>query len=91
MEKESKYKIAAIILLIIIFFLNFEYKQSQRQNRILKDQLSEYQDALNQANDNIEEANSIIEGAQSSAWSSYDDMGDALDNLSTVDTVSEPY
>lgn len=53
--------------------------------------LTEYKDALNEANDNIDYANSYIEYAQSMAWESYDDMGTALDDLSTVDTVSEPY
>ena len=38
---------------------------------------SSYQNALDEANSNIEDA-------QSYAWSSYDEMGDALDNLTTV-------
>lgn len=46
--------------------------------------------ALEEANNNIEEASSIIEEAQGYSWSSYEDMGNALDNLYTVDTVSEP-
>lgn len=91
MEKESSYKIAAIILLVILFLLNFRYQGVKRDNLRLQYSLYEYESALNQANENIEEANSIIEDAQYNAWSSYDDMGDALDNLYTVDTVSEPY
>ena len=57
---------------------------------MLEDQLSEYESVLSESNDNIEEANSIIEEAQSYAWSDYDDMGYALDNLETVDTVYAP-
>ena len=91
MEKESNYKIAVVVLLVIIFFLNYQYKQERKHNFILEDTLSEYQSALSEANDNIEEANSYIEDAQGYAWSDYYDMGYALDNLSTVDTVSEPY
>jgi hypothetical protein len=54
-------------------------------------QLDDYQSALDDANSNIDDANSIIEDAQSYAWSSYDDMGWALDNLTTVDNVDNPY
>ena len=52
--------------------------------------LSNYRDALEEANNNIKEANSNIENAKSYAWGSYEEMGDALDYLDTVDTVSEP-
>ena len=91
MEKESNYKVAAVILLVVVFFLNYQYRQERKDNLILQDRLSEYQSALNYANENIEEANSIIEDAQSYAWSDYYDMGYALDDMYTVDTVSEPY
>ncbi|MDP3093603.1 MAG: hypothetical protein Q8N16_02455 [bacterium] len=53
-------------------------------------QLYDYQMALQEANNNIEEVNSYIEDAQEYAWSSYDEMGWALDNLMTVETVYEP-
>lgn len=53
--------------------------------------LSDYEDALVEANDNIDEANYMIEDAQSYAWQNYYDMGYALENLSTIDNVSEPY
>ena len=91
MEKESNYKVAAVILLVVVFFLNYQYRKERKDNLILQDRLSEYQSALNYANENIEEANSIIEDAQSYAWSDYYDMGYALDDMYTVDTVSEPY
>jgi len=91
MEKESGYKIAVVVFIIILFFLNSQYKEVKEENIILRESISQYQSALSEANDNIEEANSIIEDAQGYAWSSYEDMGYALDNLSTVDTVSEPW
>lgn len=91
MEKESSYKTIAIILAILLFFSYTNGHSLGKKNVMLEDRLSEYQSALGEANDNIEEANSYIEDAQSYAWSSYDDMGDALENMSTVDTVSEPY
>ena len=91
METESGYKIAVVVFIIILFFLNSQYKEVKEENIILRESISQYQSALSEANDNIEEANSIIEDAQGYAWSSYEDMGYALDNLSTVDTVSEPW
>lgn len=90
MEKESTYKIIALILLILLFFSNSNSRSLKKEKLILEDQLSEYESALSEANDNIEEANSIIEDAQSYAWSDYDEMGYALDNLETVDTVYGP-
>ncbi len=68
-----------------------EASESDRHLNDCEYKLSDYETSLEEANNNIEEANSIIEDAQGSAWSSYEDMGDALDNLSTVDTVDAPY
>ncbi len=48
------------------------------ENSSLEDDLSSNRDALEQANSNIEDAKSY-------AWSSYSDMGDALDYLETVE------
>jgi len=73
---------------LIIGWLKFN--NLKEENSILTDDVGAYQDTLSRANQNIEEANSVIEDAQSYAWSSYEEMGDALDNLTTVDTVSEP-
>lgn len=91
MEQATNYKIIAGFLLFILFLLNFQLHDSRKENAILQDRLDEYQSALSEANDNIDSANSNIEDAQGYAWSSYEEMGEALDNLSTVDTVSEPY
>ena len=91
MEKGTSYKVTIGILVFILFLLNFQLHDSRKENAVLQDQLDEYQSALSEANDNIDSANSMIEEAQDYAWSSYEDMGYALDNLSTVDTVSEPY
>ncbi len=44
----------------------------------LETSVSDYEEALQQANDNIEEA-------KDSAWGTYQDMGDALDTLETVE------
>ena len=67
-----------------------KYNNLKENNITLSSQLDEYQYALDQANANIEDANSIIEDAQGYAWSSYQEMGEALDDLQTVDTILEP-
>ncbi len=90
MEDENKYKILFFILLIILIFGWLKYNNLKEENATLTNRVDAYQSALQQANENIDEANSIIEDAQNYAWSSYEEMGNALDNLTTVDTVSEP-
>lgn len=67
-----------------------EYDYESARNDDLESKISEYEAALQEANNNIEEANNAIESAKSYAWESYEEMGDALDYLDTVDTVSEP-
>lgn len=90
MEQETKYKLIAGILFVVLLLGNFHLRQIKEENRELEDTVDSYQSALSEANDNIESANSMIEDAQGYAWSSYEEMGYALDDLSTVDTVSEP-
>lgn len=51
---------------------------------------SEYVLALGEANLKIDEANDIISDANGYAWSSYQDMGYALENLSDVGSVNDP-
>ncbi len=91
METNKGYKIATFALLVVLFFLYHSYQKSQEENSRLSSKLYGYISALSEANDNIDQANSMIEDAQSYAWSDYEEMGYALENLSTVDTVYEPY
>lgn len=87
----AKYnKIIIFILILVLLILGQKYKTLKSENENLSGLADEYDYSLNQANDNIEEANSIIEDAQGYAWSSYEEMGEALENLSTVDTVRAP-
>lgn len=97
METKTTYKSIALILGFLLLLSFFSGNSARKDNTILEDRISslesrleKYQYALEEANSNIEDANSIIEEAQSYAWSSYNDMGDVLDNLSTVETVDEP-
>lgn len=57
--------------------LQSENEDLQSENNNLQDQVSEYDDALQEAND-------LIENAQYQAWSSYEEMGNALDDLYTI-------
>ncbi|MFZ2205453.1 MAG: hypothetical protein WAV23_02595 [Minisyncoccia bacterium] len=98
METDNKYKYTSIILLVLLIISWSSGSSNHGERAMLEDrissqesQLEEYQYALEEANNNIEDANSIIEEARDYAWSSYEDMGNVLDNLSTVDTVDEPY
>jgi len=91
---EDKYKKCfniVLILLIIAVIMIMSLQSSLKDTReAIIYRSRAYQEALEEANDNIEESNSIIEEAQSYAWESYEEMGEALDNLHTVDTVFDP-
>ena len=89
----KKVLIYGVVIFLVLSWMN-QYKTIEHQEDTIarqEDLLSEYEDALDEANDNIDEANSMIEDAQWQAWSSYEDMGYALDNLYTVDTISKPW
>lgn len=89
--------ISGLMLLMITFsgcymseHSDNDYYSLQEENDQLQNQIQDYQDKLSEANGNIEEANSNIEDAKGYAWNNYYDMGYALDDLDTVDTVPEP-
>ncbi|RJQ35662.1 hypothetical protein C4568_00530 [Candidatus Parcubacteria bacterium] len=64
-----------------------QYENAIAQCEIVRD---DYRSALNDANNYIQEANSQISDAQWYAWSPYDDMGYALENLYEVDEADDP-
>lgn len=97
MEQENNKTWLVIFLIIIsIWFWQDHNKLTQEVTSLqgevddLDYRISLYADALERANSNIEEANSIIDDAQTYTWSSYEKMGEALDNLIMADTVPEP-
>lgn len=90
MQSISKYKLLAVFLLIFLLVFIRKNQILKSENTNLADLVDEYRYSLDEANENIEEANSQIENAQWSAWESYEEMGEALDNLYTVDTISGP-
>lgn len=87
-----------VLIIALVWALFFH--ENKYEGRTAEEWFNEYDNQLNdneqlksaleEANSNIEEANDNITGAQYYAWESYEEMGDALDNLNTVDTVSEP-
>lgn len=103
MEKKNNLILAIVIIALIIggIFLFSYYsdeisllkssnEELQAENIDLQDELDKFKKALSDANSNIEQANQNIENAKGQAWDNYYTMGDALDSLETVDTISEP-
>lgn len=89
MEENNKWLIIVLIILSIWFWRdhhNLKKQLAETQNELsyCKDSLDESENNLNQCSESLDQVNSNIEDAQSSAWSSYEDMGDAIDNLETV-------
>lgn len=95
MERYKKYFYVTLVLLIasvIWIWTNHQNIQELESTVYYQDSLiDEYSDALDEANDNIDEANSMIEDAQWYAWESYEEMGEALEDLDTVGNVSDPW
>ncbi len=82
---QTNYSWLFIVLVIVLVMFSRDhskwkslYEESQDELASCEDESYVYQDALDQANSNIEDA-------QSYAWSSYEDMGYALDSLETVE------
>jgi peptidoglycan hydrolase CwlO-like protein len=99
--EESNWRIGitgAIIGAVIIYFIlggsgKYEGQTAEQwysQYDASQSQVTDLQSALQEANDNIDQANNNIEDAKRAAWESYDDMGNTLDSLETVDNVNQP-
>lgn len=87
-------KEGGIWLFIIIGVIGW-FLWSQHSDIVkLRDALSEANANIDTANNTIEELNSQIDDAKSNAWSDYETMGYALDNLEgggeTASTISDP-
>lgn len=95
MNKEKKLKIIiGAIIMIALFWIWQNYKiidNLKDDNYKLGYKVSDYQKALKEANNNIKEANLQIKTAKNYAGGYYEDMTYALESMSTVETISEPY
>lgn len=75
------------ILIIALIWSLFFHKQ-KFEGMTAEEWFNEYDETeyqLRQTRDALDQANSNIEDAKYYTWESYDDMGEALDNLETVE------
>lgn len=91
----------AIVCIIIGIIIGSSFGPSRGEIENIKEEMyvaqgrcedvkTEYVSALEEANSNIDEANDVIYDANGYAWSSYQEMGEALENLSDVSNIDDP-
>ena len=83
MEEKGGWLFVILIILSIWFWRDHHKLTTQIQ--ILQDEVYELNNKVNSYSDALDQANSNIDDAKGYAWSSYDDMGYALDNLETIE------
>ena len=74
-----------ILLVILSIWFWRDHHELTSRVKLLQGEVADLDDKANLYSDALDQANSNIEDAQSYAWSSYDDMGYALDDLETVE------
>lgn len=80
--KNKYFLIIGIIIIFIIFLIN--HNKLTNEIHSLKNEMNDLEYDNYAYSEALDRANSNIEDAQSYAWSTYEEMGDALDNLETV-------
>lgn len=83
MEGKGGWLFVVLVILSIWFWRDHHKLTGQIQT--LQDEVYELDNKVNSYSDALDQANSNIDDARGYAWSSYDDMGYALDNLETVE------
>ena len=79
-----------IVLIISLIWLGItDYNQNKTISE-MSGIISQCSGAIDDANNNIQNLNSQIDDVQSLAWSDYDAMGYALENLSNGQEVHNP-
>jgi hypothetical protein len=73
-----------VLIILSVWFWRDHHKLTGRI-QTLQDEVSDLDYKVNSYSDALEQANSNIDDAKGYAWSSYEDMGYALDNLETVE------
>jgi len=61
-----------------------EVNRLRTENNMLRNSVSLLNTSLAEYQEALEEANTVIEDAQSLAWSSYQEMGEALEGLYAI-------
>jgi hypothetical protein len=79
---DNKWAVVGLIIMSLLFWK--DHKELNNEINGLSDQVVNLEYERNSYESALDQANLNIEDAQSYAWSSYDDMGYALDNLETV-------
>jgi len=74
-----------IFLIILSIWFWRDHNKLTEQVVSLRDEVSGLDYKVRSYSDVLDQANSNIDDAKGYAWSSYDDMGYALDNLETVE------
>ncbi len=74
-----------IVLIILSIWFWRDHHKLTAQVQTLQDEVSDLDYKVNSYSDALDQANSNIDDAKGYAWSSYEDMGYALDNLETVE------
>ena len=82
-EKGNRWIFILLVILSIWFWKDHHNLTGRVES--LQDEVADLDNKANSYSDALDQAISNIEDAQSYAWSSYDDMGYALDNLETVE------
>jgi hypothetical protein len=88
MEREQTNTLSVILIAVLLIWLSIAHsRMAEMDGEIagLADEIYRLDNVLDDYSSAISEANSQIEDAQGYAWSSYDEMGDVLENLYTVD------
>ncbi len=85
MAPEHKKSSLVFFLLFLVLFLWSRLTFVNNENAELLEKIDSYEEILDDYKDALDQANSNIDEAKWSAWESYEDMGDALDFLETVD------
>ena len=74
-----------VVLIVLSIWFWSDHHKLTGQIQTLQDKVYELDNKVNSYSDALDQANSNIDDAKGYAWSSYDDMGYALDNLETVE------
>lgn len=80
--ENNKWTIIGLIIVSLLFWRDHHKLVNRIEN--LNNQVSSLEDEKSSYSNALDEANSNIEDAQGYAWATYQEMGEALENLETI-------